>query len=222
MKTKMNWCLCFLLTLFVSNGFAQSADEEYTKVITERSDKIIKTLGIMDSITYYHARGLVVEQYADVNDHHEAREAAIKQIKEQYAGKEQALNEARAAYEAEQDAKLRVLHNDFINKLEGVLDARQIEGVKNGMTYGVLPLTYGAFQDMIPTLKSEEKAWILLWLTEARELAMDAPGSKEKHQIFGKFKGRINNYLSSRGYDLDKEGAAWKARIEAAKKQNNK
>src|SRR5690606_28660088 len=210
MKTKMNWCLCLLLTLLVSNGFAQTEQDEYMKVITERSDKIIAELGILDSIAYYQARALVVNQYAAINAHHEAREAEIKKIKEKFAGQEALLDQTRAAYEAEEDARLRVLHAEFIKKLEEVLEPIQIEGVKNGMTYGVLPLTYRAFQEMIPTLTSEEKAWILLWLTEARELAMDAPDSKGKHQIFGKYKGRINNYLSKRGYDLQKEGDAWK------------
>lgn len=217
MKTKMNWCLCLLLTLLVSNGFAQTEQDEYMKVITERSDKIIAELGILDSIAYYQARALVVNQYAAINAHHEAREAEIKKIKEKFAGQEALLDQTRAAYEAEEDARLRVLHAEFIKKLEEVLEPIQIEGVKNGMTYGVLPLTYRAFQEMIPTLTSEEKAWILLWLTEARELAMDAPDSKGKHQIFGKYKGRINNYLSKRGYDLQKEGDAWKARREKEK-----
>jgi|SRR5690606_16864710 len=164
MKTKMNWCLCLLLTLLVSNGFAQTEQDEYMKVITERSDKIIAELGILDSIAYYQARALVVNQYAAINAHHEAREAEIKKIKEKFAGQEALLDQTRAAYEAEEDARLRVLHAEFIKKLEEVLEPIQIEGVKNGMTYGVLPLTYRAFQEMIPTLTSEEKAWILLWL----------------------------------------------------------
>jgi hypothetical protein len=31
---------------------------------------------------------------------------------------------------------------------------------------------------------------------------MDGCSSEEKHAIFGKYKGRINNYLSSQGIDL--------------------
>ena len=31
---------------------------------------------------------------------------------------------------------------------------------------------------------------------------MDAGTSEEKHAIFGKYKGRINNYLSKAGYDM--------------------
>ena len=34
-------------------------------------------------------------------------------------------------------------------------------------------------------------------------------------RIGGKYKGRINNYLSKRGYDLVKEREAWYERIKA-------
>ena len=37
----------------------------------------------------------------------------------------------------------------------------------------------------------------------------------KKHAAFGKYKGRINNYLSKRGYDLVKERKAWYERIKA-------
>jgi hypothetical protein len=60
------------------------------------------------------------------------------------------------------------------------------------------------------------------WLKEARELAMDGESSDKKHAIFGKYKGRINNYLSAQGYDMKKEGEEWQKRIkerEAAKKE---
>ncbi len=62
---------------------------------------------------------------------------------------------------------------------------------------------------------AEEKAQIMAWLVEAREFAMDAENSNKKHAAFGKYKGRINNYLSKRGYDLVKERKAWYERIKA-------
>ena len=68
---------------------------------------------------------------------------------------------------------------------------------------------------MIPTLTQEEKAQIMAWLVEAREFAIDAENSNKKHAAFGKYKGRINNYLAKRGYDLKKEREAWYERIKA-------
>ncbi|HOB33816.1 MAG TPA: DUF3826 domain-containing protein, partial [Verrucomicrobiota bacterium] len=35
-------------------------------------------------------------------------------------------------------------------------------------------------------------------------IAMDQGSSNEKHAIFNKYKGRINNYLVRAGYDLKK------------------
>jgi hypothetical protein len=45
---------------------------------------------------------------------------------------------------------------------------------------------------------------------------MDAGSSDEKHKWFGKYKGRINNYLSSRGYDLKKRSKEWEERVREA------
>ena len=81
------------------------------------------------------------------------------------------------------------------------------------MTYRVMPVTYAAYQDMILTLTTEQKEKIYNWLKEARELAMDEGSSEDKHKVFGKFKGRINNYLSSQGYDMKAEEKGWQQRI---------
>jgi hypothetical protein len=68
---------------------------------------------------------------------------------------------------------------------------------------------------MIPSLKEEEKKQIRSWLVEAREYAMDAESSEQKHAWFGKYKGRINNYLSKQGYDSQKEREEWMKRLKA-------
>jgi hypothetical protein len=73
---------------------------------------------------------------------------------------------------------------------------------------------------MIPTLTNEQKAQIMTWLVEAREYAMDAETSEKKHGWFGKYKGRINNYLSAAGYDLKKEGDAWQKRLKEKEEKN--
>lgn len=82
----------------------------------------------------------------------------------------------------EKDADLYRTHFAYPAALSLYLNQNQIEAVKDGLTYGVLMVTYNATLDMIPTLKVEEKKQIYVWLVEARELAMDAESSNKKHE----------------------------------------
>ena len=168
-------------------------DKAYITNVTRRSDKILAGLQIADSAKYKQVKEIMVQQYVDLND-------------------------LEKDNNSEQVAQKRAdLHKQFMAKLSAQLTPAQVEKIKDGMTYGVLPITYKAYTDMIPTLKEDEKAQIMSWLTEARELAMDGGSSEEKHKVFGKYKGRINNYLSSRGYDIQQERKNWEARQKASK-----
>ncbi|MFD1771974.1 DUF3826 domain-containing protein [Sphingobacterium suaedae] len=212
MNTAIKMCLALVFACMLQLTYAQSEREQYLQVITERSDKIVAKLGIVDSTTYYATRKTLVQQYDQLNTHHEARAEKIKALKDAYVGQKDVLETKRTELESKEDVVLRQIHTGFLAKLGQFLTNEQIDQVKDGMTYGVLPLTYGAYQDMIPQLTEKQKQQILIYLTEARELAMDAPGSKEKHGVFGKYKGRINNYLSKEGYDLKVEGQKWEER----------
>ena len=119
-----------------------------------------------------------------------------------------AKDDALKAAEYEKDAALYRSHFAYPANLSLFLDEKQIEVVKDGMTYGVVKVTYDATIDMIPSLKEEEKAQIYAWLIEAEN-------SDKKHAAFGKYKGRINNYLAKRGYDLTKEREEWYKRVKA-------
>jgi hypothetical protein len=97
---------------------------------------------------------------------------------------------------------LKALHRDYLARLAEELTPAQIDQVKDGMTYGVVPLTFRTYERMLPDLTAAQKEQILAWLIEAREHAMDAGTSKEKHAWFGKYKGKINNFLSAAGIDM--------------------
>ena len=170
----------------------------YTKTITQRAAKIVTPLGIGDAATAEKVQAIIVQQYRDLNAVHEAQKD-----------------------EAEKAKQLKQLHESFLSKLSTHLNAEQIDKIKDGMTYGVLNVTYTAYQDMIPTLTNDQKSKIYDWLKEARELAMDERSSENKHKEFGKYKGRINNYLSSEGYDLRKEEKAWQERLRKKREQGN-
>jgi hypothetical protein len=208
----------FFAVFFLINSlhvYAQPTTEqqtEYRKVITERAAKIINTLGLTDSGTYRSVHELVTNQYSLLNDVHEENKTQVATIKKQGLSKEQA-DEAVKKQEEKKMSQLAQLHQQFIAHLKVKLTEEQLEKVKDGMTYRVVPITWAAYQDMLPNLTDDQKKQIYSWLTEARELAMDAESSEKKHQVFGKYKGRINNYLSAAGYDMKKESLDWEKRV---------
>jgi len=208
----------FFLFCFVTFTAAQhdSAAAAYRKVITERSAKIVNTLSITDSGRYYAMLNLLVNQYATINQLSEQETAAKNAIRQKTLTADQQSGEIRSIETAKAQS-LGKAHAAFIENLSRLLDSQQIEKVKDGMTYRILPVTYGAYQEMLPALTADQKSQIYAWLVEARELAMDAESSDKKHAVFGKYKGRINNYLAKAGYDLKKETEAWQQRIKENK-----
>lgn len=213
----------FIALVVTSSVMAQQtpadAEAAYIKTITERSAKIINTLSITDSAKYKEVLGLLVKQYQGINTIHEETKLALAAIKQQsITAQESALQVQKQ--EEKKTAQLQQLHSTFLAGLQKNLTEEQIEQVKDGMTYSVLKVTYTAYQDMIPTLTAEQKKKIYEWLIEARELAMDGESSDKKHAIFGKYKGRINNYLSTAGYNLTKEREEWNKRLKAKKESS--
>ena len=174
---------------------------DYVATIIKRAQKCTDELGITYTERGQNVLNIVSNRYFQLNDIYEERDSLKKSDKR--------LAEALA------DSRLYRSHNGFLSELSIFLSPNEVETVKDVMTYNVVKVTYEAQCDMIPTLTDEEKAQILAWLKEARELAIDAESSKKKHEVFGKYKGRINNYLSARGYDLVKEREAWYERIKA-------
>lgn len=192
----------------------ENRDPKYVESIVNRSQKIVDKLGLTDVKAAEDVCNIIANRYFELNDIYEIRDAKVKTVKESGLTGD-AKNEALKAAENEKDAALYRSHFAFPASLSLFLNEEQIEAVKDGMTYGVVKVTYEATLDMIPSLKEEEKAQIYAWLVEAREFAMDAENSNKKHAAFGKYKGRINNYLAKRGYNLTKEREEWAKRVKA-------
>ena len=192
----------------------ENRDPKYVESIVNRSQKIVDKLGLTDAKVAEDVCNVIANRYFELNDIYEIRDAKVKAVKESGLTGD-AKNEALKAAENEKDAALYRSHFAFPSSLSLFLNEEQIEAVKDGMTYGVVKVTYEATLDMIPSLKEEEKVQIYAWLVEAREFAMDAENSNKKHAAFGKYKGRINNYLAKRGYNLTKEREEWAKRVKA-------
>lgn len=182
----------------------------------KRAERIVQSLSLHESSIKEAATAAVAAQYAALSSIQATRDAAIKEAKllgsTDKAASEAAIHAAQTRALDEQ----RTLHAHFLSVLAQTLTPAQVEKVKDAMTYGVLPLTYRVYQEMIPGLTAEQKSRILAWLTEARELAMDGGSSEEKHAIFGRYKGRINNYLSAAGIDMKKAEQEMMERKKAA------
>ena len=208
-NVKMNYSanVFYLKEIFNSNPeptvLLDSAGREpaYVQTIIGRSQKATDELGITWTPLGQNVLNIISNRYFKLNDIYAERDSVKKSDKKMA--------------EAQCDSKLYRSHFGFLADLSMFLKPQEIDKVKDVMTFDVVKVTYEAQCDMIPTLKEEEKQQIMAWLIEARELAIDAESSKKKHEVFGKYKGRINNYLSKRGYDLVKEREAWYERIKA-------
>jgi hypothetical protein len=195
------------LAMAVGSGVANvRGDDAYRQTVTQRAEGIVKSLGIDDDSQRDRIVELIADQYVALNGAHAARDAALKA---------DGVNP-----QAVQDASARVVvehHRKFVAALSAELTPEQVDGVKNGMTYGVVPITYAGYLRLLPDLSDELKRMILANLLEAREYAMDAGSSDEKHGWFGKYKGRINNRLSAAGIDMKQAERDLAARETAAR-----
>ncbi len=218
---KMAWSLLLAVMTWSASAVelkSEGREKGYVETILARSQKIVDKLAIADAAVAEDVRNIIANRYFELNDIYEVRDARLAAVKEQGLtgeAKQQAQDFAR--YEC--DSKLYRSHFAFPAALSLYLTDEQVTAVMDGMTFGVVKVTYDSHLDMIPSLTEEEKAQIRVWLEEARELAVDAESSKKKHEVFGKYKGRINNYLAKRGYDLKAEREAWYKRIEERKQK---
>lgn len=217
------YLLFYILYFFFSPAGAQTValktdglDAAYVENIVKRSQKIVDGLNMADAQKAEAVRNIIANRYFLLNEIHEACAKTKQFAKDSISapGKRQHVTEGA---ERRRDAELYKHHFELQSALAAYLTDEQIDAVKDGMTFGRLKRDYQAQLDMIPTLTDEEKAQVLIWLKEAREFAMDAGDSKQKHAWFDKYRGRTNNWLSARGYDLKKEREAWQKRIEKLK-----
>lgn len=198
---------------------SEGRDTAYVASILKRSQKIVDKLDLKDKAQAEAVLHIIANRYFELNDIYEVRDQKLAEAK-QLEGEMKQLKSDLAKYEC--DSQLYRSHFAFPATLGIYLNDEQVTAVIDGMTYGVVEVTYDSHLDMIPSLTEEEKTQIKAWLVEARELAVDAENSNKKHGVFGKYKGRINNYLSKRGYDLTAEREAWYKRIEERKAKEAK
>ncbi|OXA69863.1 hypothetical protein B0A67_18165 [Flavobacterium aquidurense] len=222
MKSIKNISVLVMVMVFFTSIAQQHSDPEYIKVTNERAAKIVDKLGLKNPEKEKAVTDIVAQQFRDLTAIQDPRDAEIKKVKEDTGLSKEKQNEKIDKLKSKADQSIEKLHKAYLKKLGKQLSEDKITEVKDGMTYGVLPITYAGYQDMLPALTTTQKEYIYKALVEAREHAMDGGSSKEKHGWFGKYKGRINNYLSKEGYDLNKESTDWHKRVEEREKNKSK
>lgn len=195
-------CICISATTLASDVSDERA--AYLQVVRERAARIVDTIELEEAETRRDAVITVIaNQYRDLNDLQEAEEQALEDLQDSLSGvSQQAYDSAAVAVRMSLSNETHLLHYAFIGRLSALLNPAQVDAVKDGMTYSVMPRTFIVYQELLPEMTEEQRIHVHSLLAEARELAMDAGSSKAKHRVFGKYKGKINNYLSDLGYDL--------------------
>lgn len=190
-------------------------DEAYYKVAHQRAEKIIKEIQFESAELKEFSLQQITGFYINLKFIHESGDSNIQNGKTGNILNKAEVDKLKLEKERISESRSDSLKNDFLKKLSGSLSSQQIENIKEGITYGVAQKTYNAYLDMIPSLTEFQKDTIRKMLVEARETALSKGSSDEKHAVFGKYKGRINNFLSKQGYDLNKERAAWQERLKS-------
>ena len=208
--------LIICLALGLSAGLRAESSVPPRAVLEQRATKIATSLKLADPAKTTRVATLIANQYESLARIHALRDEKVKAAKASSPSDKTASEAAITAARNEATAAQDQLHASYLAALATELSPAEIDQVKDGMTYGVLPLTFRVYQEMLPNLSAEQKAQIHAWLVEAREHAMDASTSEEKHGWFGKYKGRINNYLSAAGIDMKQAERDLTARRKAA------
>lgn len=204
MKTPRSLALLLLgpALAFAAPAAQPAPDAAYVRVTTARAEKIVGKLHLPDAALAGHVRDQVAQFYRDLNAIQGGRDAAIKAAKQNATLDKAAQKAAIKAAQADADQRRETVRRAFVASLSAELTPEQVGAVEDGLTYGVAPLTYRVYLEMLPNLTAAQKDQIHAWLIEARGHAIAGFTSNEKHAWFGKYKGRINNYLAKAGINM--------------------
>jgi len=202
-------------------GPAADTDADYTKAIEKRTQDILAALDLKDAGKAASVHNVIVAHYRGLRDWHDAHDSKLKELNKWLNPPDSAeAIKAREEIAAIKNS-LKTLHDGFLRRLATELTSEQVERVKDRLTYDVVRVTYNAYCEMLPQLTPPQKGRILDMLKEAREEAMDGGSSQEKHAVFGRYKGRINNYLAKEGYDIKRASKDLAEKLKARAKSDN-
>ena len=113
------------------------------------------------------------------------------------------------------------VHEDLMNVLNKDLSPEQVEAVLDKYTVGKVAFTMKGYKAIVPDLKPEEEAQILIYLKQAREQAIDYKNMNQISAIFEIYKTKSEQYLNSNGRNWKQLYKAYTDAVRAKKKENS-
>lgn len=209
-----------LLILFVFSVAVSASDSKLNTrnlpadAVTEAQQnaaKVLDKLSLTNDSIRKNIQTVIANRYLELREIHHNYDERNKVIEATSLSKEKKAEELERSY-YQYNSDLYRSRFDYVAWLHFYLNQEQVETVKDAMTYNLFHVRYDDFLDLLPNLKETEKNRVYHWLIEAREFSMDFETARKMRQMFTKYRGRINNYLASRGYDLRKATEEQKAR----------
>lgn len=209
-----------LLILFVFSVAVSASDSKLNTrnlsadAVTEAQQnaaKVLDKLSLTNDSIRKNIQTVIANRYLELREIHHNYDERNKVIEATSLSKEKKAEELERSY-YQYNSDLYRSRFDYVAWLHFYLNQEQVEMVKDAMTYNLFHVRYDDFLDLLPNLKEAEKNRVYHWLIEAREFSMDFETARKMRQMFTKYRGRINNYLASRGYDLRKATEEQKAR----------
>ena len=191
------FALLSMVAIFAAetNATPEQTEAKYTAAIEGRTVGTLKVLALNKADQTAKVHDAIIAQYRALKAWHDEHDPRLKAS----AKDTNAVAQIRAS--------LKTLHNAFIAKLSENLTPKQVDQVKDKMTYGKVQFTFNGYLTAYPNLGEEHQQKILELLKQAREEAMDGGSAEEKTAVFQKCKGRINNYLSKQDVHPEKQKA---------------
>lgn len=210
--------LLFLFTISTLNYAAdiklntRNLPAEAVSEAQRKTDKIMDKLALTNDSIRENIQLVIINRYLELREIHLKYDERNKAIEENtlLSQEEKPIELERSYYQYNSD--LYRSRFGFVAWLSFYLSEKQVEMVKDAMTYHMLHVRYNDFLDLLPDLTEAEKNRVHHWLVEAREFSMDFETPRKMRQMFTKYRGRINNYLAARGYDLRKATEEQKVR----------
>jgi hypothetical protein len=211
-----------VMTLFITVSLAaenpvlkpaaeQSSGVTFERRIAGRADKIQDRLQLADPALAAQVRDALLQFYRDLHAVHEVRDKALAGMA---AGDPHRTN--RITFDADKQS-FRIF-GQLTGTLARLLDDKQVESVKDWMTFDMVSLSVDEYRRMFPKMNETQRDRIHAWLLESREAAVIAGSAETKLDVFRVNKMRMNAYLAAQGFDVESAVRAEDARKAAEKK----